>query len=456
MDDKRLITAPLKTDKMPPGIPFIIATEAAERFSYYGMSAILTVFTTQYLRDSTGALAVMGESEANQYFHNFSFLGYFLPIVGAFLADAFLGKYRTIFWLSLIYCGGHLALATDDTRTGLTIGLVLVAIGMGGIKPCVSAIVGDQFGTTNQHLLSKAFGWFYFAINAGSLVSMWLTPLLLKHAGPRWAFGVPGIFMALALVIFWWGRYRFVHIPVPGWARFRTNFDREGRAAIGRIAVLYVFVAVFWALWSQNQSEWVLQAEKMDRQVRFLGLEFEVLSSQMQVLNSVFILTMIVICNYALYPLINRVWRLNELRKIGLGLVVTAASFLIIAWIETRIGAGARPNIAWQVPAFVLLSTGEVMVSVTSLEFAYTQAPNRLKSMVMILYLWAIAFGNLLTAQVHRFVTNADGSSKLPGASFYLFFVGLCLVTTVVYAVVARFYKPKTHLQDEAPATTAT
>jgi POT family proton-dependent oligopeptide transporter len=452
MSQQPLLTAPIKTDKMPPGIPFIVATEAAERFSYYGMSAILTVFTTQYLRDASGALAVMGESEANQYFHNFSFLGYFLPIVGAILADGFLGKFRTIFWLSIVYCGGHLALATDDTRTGLTIGLVLIAIGMGGIKPCVSASVGDQFGATNQHLLSKAYGWFYFAINSGSLVSMWLTPLLLKYYGPRWAFGIPGVFMAIALIIFWWGRRRFVHIPVPGWSRFRENFDREGRAAIGRIAILYVFVAVFWALWSQSQSEWVLQAEKMDRQVSLFGWNFEVLSSQMQVLNSIFILVMIVVCNYVIYPLINRVWRLNELRKMGLGLVVTSVSFLIIAWIETRLGAGQRPSIAWQVPAFILLSAGEVMVSVTSLEFAYTQAPKRLKAIIMILYLWAIAFGNLLTAQVHRIITNADGTSKLPGASFYLFFVALCLGTAIIYAFVSRFYQEKTHLQDEAPA----
>ena len=452
MADQKFITAPVKTDKMPTGIPYIIATEAAERFSYYGMSSILAVFMTQYLRNSSGALDVMTENEANQRFHDFAFLGYFLPFVGAFLADAFLGKFRTILFISVIYCGGHLALAINDTRTGLAIGMVLIAIGMGGIKPCVSAIVGDQFGASNQHLLSKAFGWFYFAINSGSLVSFWLIPLLLKYAGPRWAFGVPGILMAVAAVIFWCGRYRFVHIPAAGWAAFRRNFDREGLATIGRIAVIYVFVAIFWALWSQSQSEWVLQAEKMDRNLSLFGWKFEVLSSQVQLLNGSFILLMIVVCNYVLYPLISRFWPLNELRKIGLGLVVTCFSFLIIAWIESRIGAGQQPSIAWHVPAFLLLSTGEVMVSVTSLEFAYTQAPKRMKAVIMILYLWAIAFGNFLTARVHGLIANADGSSKLPGASFYLFFVGLCAVAAVIYAFVSRFYTLKTHLQDEAPA----
>jgi POT family proton-dependent oligopeptide transporter len=452
MADAKFITAPLRISTMPPGIPYIIATEAAERFSFYGMRAILVVFMTQYLRDASGALAVMTENEANQKYHFFLSLGYFLPVVGAIFADVFFGKYRTIFWLSLIYCGGHLALSLDETRLGLTVGLVLVAIGMGGIKPCVSAIVGDQFGATNQHLLSKAFGWFYFSINAGSMISIPLTPLLLKYAGPGWAFGVPGILMGIAAIIFWAGRYKFVHIPPAGRSFFRENFNREGLSAIGRIALIYVFVAIFWSLWDQSGSEWVLQAEKMDRQVTIFGSTFEILSAQIQTLNSIFILTMIVVCNYVVYPLISRVFPLTELRKIGLGLVVTAVSFLIAAWIESQITAGLKPSIAWQVPAFLLLSTGEVMVSVTALEFAYTQAPKRMKSIVMVLYMWAISAGNLFTGLVHKFIANPDGSTKLPGAWFYLFFVGLCFLTAMVFVFVARQYTAKTYLQDEAPA----
>ena len=145
---------------MPPGIPYIVGNEAAERFSFYGMRAILVVFMTQYLRDSSGSLATMSDAEASTWYHLFLSSNYFFPVFGAILADAFLGKYRTIFWLSILYCFGHLALALDDTRLGLGLGLTLIALGAGGIKPCVSANVGDQFGQTNQHLLSRAFGWF--------------------------------------------------------------------------------------------------------------------------------------------------------------------------------------------------------------------------------------------------------------------------------------------------------
>src|SRR5207248_4173113 len=95
-------------------------------------------------------------------------------------ADAFFGKYRIILSLSIVYCFGHLALAVDHTRLGLAIGLGLIALGAGGIKPCVSANVGDQFGASNQHLLPRVFSWFYFSINFGSAFSTILIPELLE------------------------------------------------------------------------------------------------------------------------------------------------------------------------------------------------------------------------------------------------------------------------------------
>lgn len=452
MAETKFLTAPVKTDKMPAGIPYIIGNEAAERFCFYGMRAILVVYMTQYLLSPAGGLDVMTESEANENYHLFVSLNYFLPVFGALLADVFWGKYRTIFWLSLVYCAGCAVLALDHTRFGLTLGLTLIAMGSGGIKPCVSANVGDQFGAANQHLLSRAFGWFYFAINAGSMISIPLTPVLLQNYGPTVAFGVPGVLMGVATIIFWAGRYRFVHIPPAGRSFFRENFNREGLATIGRIAMVYAFVAIFWSLWDQSGSEWVLQAQKLDRQFTIFGYSFELLAAQIQTLNGIFILLGIVGCQYVIYPAINRVFPLNELRKMGIGMVVTAVSFLVAAWIESQLTAGLKPSVAWQVPAYILLSLGEVMVSVTALEFAYTQAPQRMKSIIMVLYLLPISVGNLFTAMVHRVIANPDGTSKLPGAWFYLFFAALMVVTVVVFALVARHYKAQTHLQDESPA----
>jgi len=199
---------------MPPGIPYIIGNEAAERFSFYGMRSILAIFMTTYLMNGRGQLAVMNPQEAAAWFHEFVFGVYFLPILGAIVSDGFLGKYRTILSLSIVYCLGHFALALNDTRVGLFIGLLLIAVGAGGIKPCVSAHVGDQFGPSNKHLLSRAFGWFYLSINLGSSISTLVCPILLneKNFGSRYAFGLPGLFMMIATIAFWMGRKKiFAH-----------------------------------------------------------------------------------------------------------------------------------------------------------------------------------------------------------------------------------------------------
>ncbi|MDB6167906.1 MAG: TGF-beta receptor type extracellular region [Verrucomicrobia bacterium] len=455
MSDRKYLTAPIKTTGMPPGIPYIIGNEAAERFNFYGMRAILVVFMTQYLRSRDGSPAPMGENEANQWYHWFVASNYFFPALGAIISDAFWGKYRTIFWLSLVYCLGSVVLAANDTRLGLALGLGLIAVGAGGIKPCVSSHVGDQFGPANQPLLSRAFGWFYFSVNFGSFFSILLIPWLLEHYGARWAFGVPAALMLLAAFVFWSGRYKFAHIPPGGRTFLRETFNREGFAAIGRLGILFAFVAVFWSLWDQSGGEWVLQAQKMD--LHFLGINW--LSSQIQALNAIMILAFIPLFQYLIYPAISRVFPLTPLRKIGLGLIVTGFSFMVSAWIETQIAGGLKPNIGWQVPAYALLSAGEVMVSITSLEFAYTQAPRHMKSIIMALYLLSVSAGNAFTALVHYFIANPDGTVKLKGAAYYNFYAALSIGCVALFVVVARRYREKTYLQGDAPvppaATTA-
>jgi POT family proton-dependent oligopeptide transporter len=446
MTKREYFTAPLKTDRMPPGIPYIVGNEAAERFNFYGMRAILVVFMTHYLRNASGALAPMNDNQANQWYHWFVASNYFFPAFGAIISDAFWGKYRTIFWLSLVYCAGSVVLAMNDTRLGLGMGLGLIALGAGGIKPCVSSHVGDQFGSMNQGLISRAFGWFYFAVNFGSFFSILLVPLLLEHYGARAAFGLPAALMLLATFVFWSGRYKFAHIPPGGKTFLRDTFNREGFAAIGRLAILFAFVAIFWSLWDQSGGEWVVQAEKMD--LHFAGITW--LASQIQALNAIMILAFIPLFQYVIYPAISRVFPLTPLRKIGLGLVVTGCSFLVSAWIETQIGAGLKPSIGWQIPAYALLSAGEVMVSITSLEFAYTQAPKHMKSIIMSLYLLSISAGNAFTALVHVFIANPDGSLKLHGAAYYNFFATLSIGCVAVFVFVARQYRERTYLQGDA------
>jgi POT family proton-dependent oligopeptide transporter len=429
---------------MPGGIPYIIGNEAAERFSFYGMKSILFIFMTKYLMDSNGQLDVMTKEQANFYFHLFSASAYFFPLIGAIVADAFLGKYRTIILLSIVYCFGHLVLSIDDTRFGLAIGLSLIAVGTGAIKPCVSAHVGDQFGQRNQHLLSRIFGWFYFSINLGAFVSTMLTPILLDKVGPWLAFGVPGVLMLLATWVFWLGRHKFVHIPAGGLGFLRESFSGAGRRALLNLLPVYVFVAMFWALFDQTGSSWVSQAENMDRY--WLGITW--LPSQIQAVNPIMILVYIPLFSYVIYPLIERVFPLTPLRKISLGLFVTIGAFAVIGWIQTRIDVGETPSIGWQIVAYGVITAAEVMISITCLEFSYTQAPKPMKSFIMSLYLLSVSAGNLFAAGVNDFIQNEDKTSKLPGASYYWFFTACIAVAAVGFIPVAKRYRGQTYIQE--------
>src|SRR6267143_4535643 len=123
MPESEYRTTPLKTDKMPPGVPYIVGNEAAERFSYYGLNSILVIFMAKYMLDAQGHPDHLSEKQAEAWYHTFVFAVYFLPLAGAFLADAILGKYRTILILSVVYFLGHFVLAINDTRVGLACGL---------------------------------------------------------------------------------------------------------------------------------------------------------------------------------------------------------------------------------------------------------------------------------------------------------------------------------------------
>lgn len=454
----KYLTAPVQSSEMPKGIPYIVGNEAAERFSFYGMKTILFVFMTEYLRTSGGEPSFATPTQGREWVSWFVASAYFFPVIGAIISDALIGKYRTILWLSIVYCLGHLSLAlidlppamlqaTFEPKVWLGVGLSLVAIGSGGIKPCVSANVGDQFGKSNQHLMSKVFGWFYFSINFGSFFSTLLTPWLLKNAGPGWAFGVPGILMGIATIIFWLGRYKFVHIPAVGLGKYVDEFvSGGGFKTLLKLVPIYLFVACFWSLYDQSGSAWVEQANKMN--LDFMGITW--LESQVQAINPLLILCYIPLFTYLVYPAINKVFPLTPLRKISMGFFLTVIAFGLSAVIEQWIVDGGKPSIAWQILAYVILTAAEVMVSITCLEFSYTQAPPKMKSFIMSMYLLSVSGGNAFTALVNRFTQDAKGNSTLTGASYYWFFTVFMLVAAVLFIGVAFVYKPREYLQDEA------
>ncbi|MDT8407187.1 MAG: MFS transporter [Methylococcales bacterium] len=437
-------TQPLATEHLPPGIAFIVANEAAERFSYYGMRTILVVFMTQYLTNAQGQLAPLSEASAQGYYHLFLAMAYITPLLGALLADGLWGKYRTIIALSFVYCLGHFVLALDTTLTGLLLGQTLIALGAGGIKPCVSAHVGDQFCHHNQHLLSRVFSWFYFAINLGAVIAMLLMPWLLARHGAHTAFAVPGLLMLLATLIFWLGRRRYCHIRPQGRIFIRQIVSRQGLATLARLGRIYIFIALFWALFEQTGSSWVLQAAKMDRELFGLTL----LPSQIQASNPLLILLLTPLFAYYIYPFWQRHLPLTPLTKMRTGLVLTALAFLVSALIQSRIDQGGHPSILWQLLAYLLLTSAEVMVSITCLEFSYTQAPKTMKAWIMAFFYLAIAAGNLFTSLVNFSLDALFADRQTLSAGYFWFFAGLMLITALLFNRFSRDFILESHLQD--------
>jgi POT family proton-dependent oligopeptide transporter len=443
---------------MPPQIPFIIGNEACERFSFYGMRNILTVFLIDWLlRNQIPSLAER-EAGAKAVFHLFVFGVYFTPLLGGFLADRFLGKYRTVLYLSLFYCAGHacLALFHSDPR-GFYLGLALIALGSGGIKPCVSALVGDQFTAENKHLVNKVFAVFYWSINLGSFFASLLIPKTLRLWGPSVAFGIPGILMGIATIVFWLGRNHYVRIPptgknphsfiavvhsaLPAVAQGGRFLDRargehpeeavEGVKAVFRVLSIFAFIPFFWMLFDQKASTWVVQARSMNLRVGSWNFE----PSQMQLVNPALVMLLIPFTTGVVYPLFKRLgWELSPLRRMPIGIALGATSFVIAGILNLPIVSGQKISILWQIIPYAVLTIGEILVSVTGLEFAYTQAPLTMKSVIQ-------SFWNLTTAAANLAVALASALAFFKGTALFFYYAAFAYLAAIGLALVARRYK---------------
>jgi proton-dependent oligopeptide transporter, POT family len=452
-------TASVSAGRLPRAVKYIIGNEACERFSFYGMSTILVPYMQNFLG--------WDHNTAESIYHWFVGAAYATTVLGGWISDRFLGRYRTILWLSYGYVLGHAVLAAGDLGfrvPALFIGMVLIVIGQAGIKPNLSAFVGDQFRQDQRHLLDHVYSWFYFAINVGSATSQIATPWLLAgcafgaaklcaNSAIPWGFGVPGILMALALVIYIAGRRTYVKVPPTGRdpngflrvlftrlfkgveAARKHHGDRavEGMRSVFRIALVFLPIVSFWALYFQYGSSWFNQAEKMDRDI--FGWHME--SAQMESLNAILILIMVPTFAYAVYPALERAGiRMTLLRRMVIGMFFAIPAFLSAAMIQRWIEGGAHPHIAWQVIQYVLIAIAETMVSVTALEFAYTQAPRSLKGVIMSLWFLTLGAGNFLTSIVRSKIAFASDTN------YFLFWAGVMLVGAIAFAVVAALYKP--------------
>ncbi|XP_028846890.1 solute carrier family 15 member 2 [Denticeps clupeoides] len=371
---KKNVSPKLCGTNYPLSIGFIVVNEFCERFSYYGMKALLTLYFIHYLHwDKNLSTAV---------YHAFSSLCYFTPVLGALIADSWLGKFWTITYLSILYVIGHVVKSVgaipdvgDSTvHTVLSmLGLILIAFGTGGIKPCVAAFGGDQFEEEHTEERRKFFSIFYMSINAGSVLSTVITPILRGDVqcfgGDCYAlaFGVPAALMVVALVVFVCGSGLYKKSPPEGnvmlrmfrcvgfaignrsknskhnskrehwldWAeeKYPKHLIQEIKMVM-RVLVLYIPLPMFWALFEQQGSRWTLQATRMNMDLGGFVLK----PDQMQMLNALLILVFIPIFDLGVYPLIGlcRI-KLTPLRKMATGMIIAALAFGAATVVELNV-----------------------------------------------------------------------------------------------------------------------
>uniref|UniRef100_A0A671XTU9 Solute carrier family 15 member 2 n=1 Tax=Sparus aurata TaxID=8175 RepID=A0A671XTU9_SPAAU len=511
----------------PLSICFIVVNEFCERFSYYGMKALLTLYFLTYLHwDKDLSTAI---------YHAFSSLCYFTPILGAIIADSWLGKYKTIIYLSIVYVIGHVVksvgaiptVGNTDVHIALSmVGLILIAFGTGGIKPCVAAFGGDQFDEEHTSERQKFFSIFYMSINAGSLLSTVITPILRSDVqcfgGDCYAlaFGVPAALMIVALVVFISGSSLYKRSPPEGnillevcscigfairnrWQRAKYDPPRkhwldwaeekyskrliQEIKMVLRVLVLYIPLPMFWALFDQQGSRWTIQAARMN--MAFVSM-----------LNALLILVFVPIFDLIIYPLVG-FCRINitPLRKMAAGMIFAALAFgaatLVEVNVVVRMSGGHESDlpledthqhsysysnvncslqacsnlnlglldfggsytfvlmeesgtivpykmedvkandvhIAWQIPQYALITMGEVLFSITGLEFSYSQAPANMKSVLQGGWLLTVAFGNVIVLIV------AEGYLLSQWKEFLLF-ACLLLGVFIIFSIMAHFY----------------
>ncbi|XP_032907113.1 solute carrier family 15 member 1 [Catharus ustulatus] len=392
----------------PLSIFFIVINEFCERFSYYGMKAVLTLYFTRFLR--------WEDNFATALYHTFVALCYLTPILGAIIADSWLGKFKTILYLSIVYAIGQAVLSvgsiselTGGSANNLApnialsmIGLILIALGTGGIKPCVSAFGGDQFEEDQERQRGTFFSLFYLSINAGSLLSTLITPTIrasecgihTKQECYPLAFGVPAILMAVALVVFVIGSKMYKKVKPQGNImlevskcvgfaiknRFRHRSkefpkrehwldwasDKYDKRLIAqtkmvlRVLFLYIPLPMFWAVFDQQGSRWTLQATAMNG-----DFGFQIQPDQMQIVNPILIVIMVPVVDSVLYPLIKKC-KLNftPLKKMTVGMFLGSLAFVAAALVQVQIDKTYPVFPAAGQAQIKLINVGEVSATV--------------------------------------------------------------------------------------------
>ncbi|XP_029796573.1 solute carrier family 15 member 2 isoform X2 [Suricata suricatta] len=398
-ESKETLFSPVSTEEVPPqplslpkkptpkicgsnyplSIAFIVVNEFCERFSYYGMKAVLTLYFLYFLH--------WNEDTSTSIYHAFSSLCYFTPILGAAIADSWLGKFKTIIYLSLVYVLGHVVkslgalpiLGGQMVHIVLSlVGLSLIALGTGGIKPCVAAFGGDQFEEKHAEERTRYFSVFYLSINAGSLISTFITPMLrVVFAMGSKIYRKPppeGNIVTQVVKCIWFAisnRFNNRSGDFPkrqhwlDWAaeKYPKQLIMDVKA-LTRVLFLYIPLPMFWALLDQQGSRWTLQATRMNGNLGVFVLQ----PDQMQVLNPLLVLIFIPLFDLVIYRLVSKCGiNLSSLRKMAVGMILASLAFAVAAAVEIKINRMTPPQPGPQEIFLRVLNLADDEVKVTVL-----------------------------------------------------------------------------------------
>jgi POT family proton-dependent oligopeptide transporter len=422
----------------PTGFWFVFTGELAERASYYGMRTLLALYMIDVLgfTQAGGATVMKG----------FLAACYLTPFVGGWVAERYLGRYKTILYYSLPYILGHVILGGMQNRTGLFIALALLAFGSGAIKPNTSVLMGMIYDAQGKEaLLNEAFSLFYAAVNIGAAITSFALPLIVVAQGGRYglALMVPAVLMAAAFGAFAFGKRWYPDEHVRATQRIPKSESQRAaeRQTLTRIGAVFLAIAVFWLIYDQNADTWIYFAQS-HTDLRLWG-NVGLTANQMQALNPVFIVV--------LTPVFNWIWNTARRRRggravpdttkmlVGFGIVVGTSLIMAAAgWLSDRHGI---VSVWWVVLATFVITLAELCISPVGMEFAYRQAAPGTKSVVTAAFWMMVFVGDSLGLTLAPFYEN----QLKPGAYFGVLAL-IMTITAVLFVPISRKFRRDTPL----------
>jgi POT family proton-dependent oligopeptide transporter len=431
----------------PPGLFLLFFTEMWERFSYYGMRALLVLYMVDHLikgiRDGSihvlgfglleSAIQSMAGPQAIQplasYIYGFyTALVYLTPVFGGMLADRILGQRKTVVVGGVLMAIGHFLMAVESL---FLVALVFLIIGNGCFKPNISTQVGSLYPEGDPRL-DRAYTIFYAGVNLGAFFSPLVCGTLGQVYGWHYGFGAAGVGMVLGVILYLWGQ-RFLapdQLTTAKETKAETApiTSHQWKGIIGLI-VLTVLNIIFWAVYEQQGNTVQLFADR-NTDWHFLGWELP--STWFQAFNPMFI--------FALTPLLNMIWAWQSkarkeppsVTKMAMGCVLLGASFLPLMYITRGLGETQRINFLWLVGCTLIYTLGEMYLSPIGLSLVVKVAPARVVSMMMGIWYMANFFGNLLSGYIGTFY------EKMSRESFFLLLAALGIASGIAIFALSK------------------